>query len=224
MLKPLRSLHIILIFTGILATLSGCGSSENNVTKGNREKILHIGNGEEPQELDPHIVTGIPEHHIIISLMEGLVVKDPKTLSPIPGVAESWTISEDGKVYTFTLRENARWSNGDSITTEDFIWSWNRALLPELGNQYAYMMYSIQNAEAYHSGKIDDFSQVGVSAISPTLLQITLNNPTPYFLQLLDHYSMFPVHRPTIEKFGARGIVVLGGRERETMWGTGRLI
>lgn len=201
-----------LVLTFILCgVLVGCGGGENNVSKGNREQILHWGNGAEPQELDPHIVTGIPEHHILVALLEGLVLKDPSTLEPIPGVAESWAISDDGTVYTFHLRDNARWSNGDPVTAQDFVWSWHRALLPALGNQYAYMLYPIKNAEAFHSGKVQDFSAVGVKAIDAHTLQVTLNSATPYFLQLLDHYSMFPLHRPTIEKFGKAD-------ERGTVW------
>ena len=193
------ALTCILLVSGLTA----CGGGENNVTSGNRDKILHWGNGDEPQGLDPHIVTGVPEHKIVKSLMEGLVLKDPYTLEPVPGLAKQWTISEDGKVYTFFIRDTARWSNGDPITAEDFVWSWQRALLPGLGNLYAYMYYPIVNAKAFASGELTDFSQVGVKATDRLTLEVTLNNATPYFLQLLDHYSMFPVHRPTLEKFGA---------------------
>lgn len=191
--------------------MTACGGGENNVTRGNREQVLYWGNGTEPQELDPHIVTGVPEHRIITALLEGLVLKDPTTLEPVPGVAETWDISPDGKVYNFHLRADARWSNGDAITAEDFVWSWWRALQPALGNQYAYMYYPIRNAEAYATGKLKDFAEVGVKAIDARTLRVTLANSTPYFLQLLDHYSMFPVHRPTIEKFGAPA-------ERGTGW------
>jgi oligopeptide transport system substrate-binding protein len=191
--------------------LFACGNGENNVSSGLASQTLHWGNGAEPQELDPHIVTGIPEHHIIVGLLEGLVLKDPQTLEPTPGMAESWDISDDGKTYTFHIRSDARWSNGDPVTSEDFVWSWWRALQPALGNLYAYMYYPINNAEAYATGKLDDFSQVGVKALDAQTLEITLANPTPYFLQLLDHYSMFPVHRATIEKFG-------GAAERGTRW------
>lgn len=186
-----------------LALLTACSTGERNVEAGNRLGILHFGNGDEPQELDPHIVTGVPESTIIGTLLEGLVLKDPETLEPIPGVAESWVVSDDGRIYTFTLRGNARWSNGDPVTAEDFAWSWWRALQPGLGNVYAYMYFPIANAEAYFNGEIDDFSAVGIKVIDSHTLQLTLTHPTPYFLQLLDHMSMYPVHRATIEKFGA---------------------
>ena len=137
--------------------LSGCGTSENNVSIGNRTGTLHWGNGTEPQSLDPHIATGVPEHKIIIALMEGLVLKDSKTLEPRPGVATSWDISEDGRVYTFHLRKNARWSNGDPHNAHDYVWSWWRALQPALGNLYAYMYFPIENAKEYYEGQHQGF-------------------------------------------------------------------
>ncbi|MDX2464541.1 MAG: peptide ABC transporter substrate-binding protein [Porticoccus sp.] len=197
-----KTLLFTALFTLLIIELTGCSSGENNVTTGNREGILHWGNGTDPQELDPHIVTGIPEHHILTALLEGLVAKNPATLEPIPAVAKTWQISDDGKTYTFQLRRNAVWSNGDPVTARDFAWSWWRALQPALGNQYAYMLFPIKNSEAYAKGEIDDFSQVGVKVIDNHTLKVELTHATPYFLQLLDHYSMFPVHRATIEKFG----------------------
>jgi oligopeptide transport system substrate-binding protein len=195
----------------LLSGLGACGSGENRVTAGNRDGVLHWGNASEPQGLDPHIATGVPEHKIITALMEGLVLKDSTTLEPIPGVAKSWDISDDGRVYTFYLRENARWSNGDPHNAHDYVWSWWRALQPALGNLYAYMYFPIENAQPYYEGTISDFEQVGVKALDDYTLRVTLENATPYFLQLLDHYSLFPVHRPTIEKFGAAD-------ERGTRW------
>jgi len=198
MMAPLKSTLVILL----CSLLWACSGGESNVTIGNREGILHLGNGTDPQELDPHIVTGVPEHHILTALLEGLVLKDPATLEPIPGVAERWDISDDGKHYRFYLRHDARWSNGDPVTANDFVWSWWRALQPALGNQYAYMLFAIKNAEAYYKGEVKDFERVGIKVVDDHTLEVALTNPTPYFLQLLDHYSFFPVHRTTIEKFG----------------------
>ena len=201
--KKLYSKSVALLaITGLILTLSSCGDYQSNVESGNREGTLHWGNGTEPQSLDPHIATGVPEHHIISSLMEGLVNKDGETLEPRPGVAKSWDISADGRVYTFYLRQDARWSNGDLHNSHDYVWSWWRALQPALGNLYAYMYFPIANAKAYYDGEISDFSQVGVKALGDYVLQVTLTEPIPYFLQLLDHYSTYPVHRATIEKFG----------------------
>jgi oligopeptide transport system substrate-binding protein len=200
--KLYLKLVALIAVTGLILTLSGCGDYQSNVESGNREGTLHWGNGTEPQSLDPHIATGVPEHHIISSLMEGLVHKDGETLEPRPGVAKSWDISADGRVYTFYLRQDARWSNGDLHNAHDYVWSWWRALQPALGNLYAYMYFPIANAKAYYDGEISDFSQVGVKALDDYVLQVTLTEPIPYFLQLLDHYSTYPVHRATIEKFG----------------------
>jgi len=201
--KKLYSKSVALLaLTGLILTLSSCGDYQSNVESGNREGTLHWGNGTEPQSLDPHIATGVPEHHIISSLMEGLVHKDGETLEPRPGVAKSWDISADGRVYTFYLRQDARWSNGDLHNAHDYVWSWWRALQPALGNLYAYMYFPIANAKAYYDGEISDFSQVGVKALDDYVLQVTLTEPIPYFLQLLDHYSTYPVHRATVEKFG----------------------
>jgi oligopeptide transport system substrate-binding protein len=186
----------------LFISLTGCGSGESNISLGNRTGILYWGNGTEPASLDPHIATGVPEHHIMSSVMEGLVLKDRKSLEPRPGVAESWTISDDGRIYTFKLRDDARWSNGDPHIANDYVWSWWRALQPALGNQYAYMLFPIKNAKRYYDRETEDFGDVGVKALDQRTLQVTLTNPTPYFLQLLDHYSLFPVHQGTIEKFG----------------------
>ena len=196
--SALRSLLAITAATLLLA----CTGGESNVAQGNRDGILHYGNGSEPQGLDPHVVTGVPENKLIRALFEGLAVKNPYTLEPEPGVARSWDISDDGKVVTFNINPEARWSNGDPVTAHDYVWSWDRALNPAMGNLYAYMLYPIVNAEAYAKGDITDFSQVGVKALDDLTLQVTLSAPTPYFIQLMDHYSTFAVHRATIEKHG----------------------
>lgn len=194
----------------VLALLVACGGSEDSggsgglsrVEQGNRDGVLHFGNGIEPEGLDPHIVTGVSENKIVSALFEGLVSKSPETLEPVPGVAESWEISDDGMRYTFNLREDSLWSNGDTVTAHDFVWSWMRLLTPELGAQYNYNLFPVENAERYANGEIKDFNLVGVKALDDFTLLVQLNSPTPYFLQLLDHYSTFPVHRPTIEEFG----------------------
>ena len=201
--------------TSLVAALSlivSCGFDyETNVDSGTRQGILHVGNGDEPQELDPHIVTGNIEFKLCLALLEGLLSLHPEDSHLIPGVARSWQESEDGKTYLFHLREDAKWSNGDPVTAGDFVYSWRRALLPALGNNYAYMLYYLRNAERFHRGEITDFSEVGVKAPDDLTLAVELENPTPFFLQLLTHMSYFPVHRATIETFGAAD-------ERGTRW------
>lgn len=195
-------MRIFIIFVIVLGIVACSNSSETPVAKGNKEQILHIGNGDEPQDIDPHVTTGMPESRIQRAVFEGLTTLDGKSLEVIPAAASSWTISPDQTLYTFTIRDNAKWSNGDPLTAHDFVWSWQRALMPKLGNQYAYQLYIFKNAKAFSEGEINDFSQVGVKALSDKQLQVTLNKPVPYFLQLLDHHSMYPVHRATIEKHG----------------------
>ncbi|MBI2970598.1 MAG: peptide ABC transporter substrate-binding protein, partial [Gammaproteobacteria bacterium] len=167
-----------------------CGyRAGNNVESGTRDQILHFGNADEPQELDPHVVTGIPERQILMSLYEGLVSKHPGDLSMQPGVAESWSVSGDRKIYVFHLRRNAKWSNGDPVTARDFLYSWKRALMPAVGNLYAYMFYHIKNAEAFFNGQGPDFGEVGITALDDYPLQVALATPTPFFMPLLDPHS-----------------------------------
>ena len=188
----------------LLSLTVSCGfNHETNVESGTRQGILHIGNGDEPRELDPHVVTGSIESNLCLALLEGLLARDPESLRILPGVARAWQVSEDGKSYRFQLREDAKWSNGDPVTAADFVYSWRRALLPALGNNYAYMLYYISNAERFHQGEITDFSLVGVTTTDDLTLEVKLENPTAFFPQLLTHMSYFPVHRATIEAFGA---------------------
>ena len=187
----------------ILIAATGCGHRQTPVEQGARDQILHFGNGAEPSDLDPHIVTGVPEHSIMSSLLEGLVSPDPRDLHPMPGAAESWEISPDGKVYTFHLRKNGKWSNGEPLTAQDFVDSYQRILTPALASEYGYMLFSITNAEAYATGKIKNFVEVGVKALEKFTLQITLHDPTPYFLSMLGcHYSTWPVNVRTIARHG----------------------
>ncbi len=224
------------VFVALLAAFffSACGHREGRAAQGTREGVLHMGNETEPQELDPHLVTGTPEARLLSALFEGLVTLDEKTLDLRPAVAESWTISDDGLVFTFTLRANAKWSNGDPITADDFVYSWQRILEPKLAAQYAYMLFCIRNAKAYNDRSLADFSQVGVRAIDARTLEVTLENPTPYFLAMQRHSAWYPVHRKTIESFGAidarntgwtrAGNLVGNGPFRLTEWSPGKQI
>lgn len=190
---------VIAIFSIACAS---CGHRSTRVEVGDREQTFHVDNGGEPSDLDPHTAIGEIEHDIMIALFEGLVIGDPKTVEPRPGVAENWDVSEDGLIYTFHLRKNARWSNGDALTANDFLESYHRSLLPSLGNQYSYMLFPVKNAEAFNTGKITDFNQVGFKALDEHTFQVTLHSPTPYFLSLIIHNSWYPVHLPTIKKYG----------------------
>ena len=168
------------------------------------EQVLVFNNHAEPKTLDPAIMTGVPEHTLALALYEGLTTHHPSTLQPLPGAAEWWEISADGLTYTFHLRDGAKWSNGDPLTAEDFRWSWQRALAPETASQYADMLYSIEGAEEFNTGKAKDFSQVGVEVVDGTTLRVRLRAPTPYFLEIVSFETLMPVHRATIEKWGAQ--------------------
>lgn len=204
MSKAVNYVCRLFFLLAIFGVFIGCSDEKKtNVQIGNENQILFYGNGDEPKSLDPHLTTGSPDNNIIMNLFEGLISKDPATLEPRPGVAESWSISDDGRTYRFKLRENARWSNGDPVVAEDFVYSWKRALTPTVPNEYAYMMFYINGAEDFYTGKTSEFSQVGVRALSAYELEVVLAHPAHFFLQLLDHHSYYPVHRATIEKFGS---------------------
>lgn len=195
-----RTLYSTLICLALLA--GGCGRRQTLVEIANREQEFRINNYDEPSGLDPQIEIGQPEHCINLALYEGLVSTNPKDLSVIPGAAESWDISPDGKVYTFHLRKNGKWSNGDPVTAQDFVESYQRMLMPSLATQYSYMLYPITNAEAYNLGKITDFSEVGAKALDEFTLQISLHDPAPYLLKMVMHDSWFPVPINVIKKYG----------------------
>ncbi len=195
-------LILLLSCSCIPVLLIGCAKRESAVQAGNRDQVLYLGNGSEPKGLDPHLVTGVTEHNILAALLEGLVAEDPVDLHPVPGVAERWDISADSREYTFHLRKDAKWSNGDPVTAADFVYSFQRMLSPALAAEYAYMLYPLKNAKAFNQGVLDEFSKVGARASDERTLVLTLEHPVPYFLELLNHYSWWPVHPPTIEAFG----------------------
>jgi oligopeptide transport system substrate-binding protein len=200
-----RSVFLCLfaLFVAIPFGLPGCLKRETAVERGNREQILHRGMGPEVADLDPQLATTANDYTVLSALFEGLVAEDPQTLAPVPGVAERWELSPDGLTYTFHLRNNAKWSNGDPVTARDFLGSWQRVLTPSLAADNAYLLYIVQNAEAFHKGQLTDFTQVGFSAPDDRTVRITLEHPASYFLSLLQHWVWWPVHLPTIAKSGS---------------------
>ena len=190
--------HFLWLFISLF--LAGCGQKPTrDIDKANKEGVLLVGIGPDPEGLDPHCVNGVTAQNVLRSLFEGLVKPDEKTLEAIPGVAESWTISDDGLIYTFHLRKNARWSNGDPLNAYDFVFSFQRLLTPALAAPGAASFFVIKNAEAFYSGKVA-FSEVGIKAENDFTLIFTLLQPTPYFLSLLMQTAAYPVHRATLEK------------------------
>ncbi|HUJ43735.1 MAG TPA: peptide ABC transporter substrate-binding protein [Opitutaceae bacterium] len=200
-LRP--QLSVLWLLASVLCLLSSaCVRHETNVQRGDREQVLHRGIGPELPDLDPHLATGTSEYTVLSALLEGLVSEDPVDLHPVPGVAERWEISPDGLVYTFHLRPEARWSNGEPVTAHDFIASFRRMLTPSLGADYAPMLYAVANAEAYHQGRLADFAQVGLAAPDEHTLSVTLDHPIPYFLAMLNHTAWLPVPVATIARYG----------------------
>ena len=114
----------------MIVALSACSKRETTVAVGNRTGVLHVGNGAEVQSLDPHLAGGAVDHNVLSAVFEGLITLDEETLLPRPGAAERWDISPDGLVYTFHLKRNGQWSNGDALTARDFLYSFRRALTP----------------------------------------------------------------------------------------------
>ena len=175
---------------------------EGDAWKG-AEQVLTFVNGAEPETLDPHIMTGVPEHRLATALFEGLVTHHPETLEAVPGVAERWEISPDGLTYTFHLRKDAKWSDGKWVNTADFVASWQRALTPATACQYAYMLYPIAGAEAFNKGK-GPWEQVGVVAKDPHTLVVKLGAPCAYFLDLCAFETLMPVRVDVIAAHGDR--------------------
>lgn len=166
-----------------------------------KEQVLVRNNGAEVSSLDPHKIEGVPESNVARDLYEGLVISDPDG-HPIPGVAERWE-SSDFKVWTFHLRKDAKWSNGEPVTAQDFVYSWQRLADPKTVSPYAsYLQYG-------HLLNIDDIiaskkspDTLGVKALDDHTLEVTLSEPIPYFYKLLNHSSLSPVNKAAVEKFG----------------------
>lgn len=195
--------HLLLLIMSFTVLLScGKGTSKQSDTT-ELEQVLHLSIGAFPGNIDPHQVTDMPGIKVVAALMESLLVTDYQTFTQHPGVAESWEELEDGTLYRFTLRENAKWSNGETVTAQDFVYAWQRILSPGLGNQFALDYYAIKNASAFHKGEIEDFSEVGVKALSDRLLEFRLERRDPLFLKRMSDARTAPVHKATVEKFGA---------------------
>src|ERR1043166_5633552 len=161
---------------------------------------LVIINGNEPESLDPAIVTGVSEMRITKALFEGLLRLEGTNARPVPALAERWQTSTDGKVFTFHLRTNLFWSTGEPITTADVVYSWLRALDPVTAADYAGQLFYIKNAEAFYLGHFKDPAQVGILALDERTLRIELNSPVAFFLELCCYPTLAIVPRGTIAK------------------------
>lgn len=162
---------------------------------------FHSFNGSEPASLDPHRISGDWENRIVGDFIEGLMTED-ENAQAILGQAASYTVSDDGTVYTFTLRDGITWTDGTPVTAGDFEFAFKRLLDPAMASGYAYLQYPIKNAESINAGDLTDFGALGVKALDDKTLEITLEQPTPYLLQALTHYTAYPVPQHLVEKLG----------------------
>ena len=221
-MSPLRQFFLLVIFALLLGA---CGDDSRELRIGRldrhvtpvelvftedgrpapsvlaQEQELHRNNGEEPQTLDPHLAEGLPSANILRDLFEGLTAESPEGRI-IPGAAVRWNISRDGKTYTFYLRRDALWSNGDPVTAEDFVYGLQRSASPVTASNYAHVLLPIANAAEVLSGELP-LSELGVSALDEYTLQISMRDPTPYFLALLSHAVTYPVHRASVLEHGS---------------------
>ena len=159
-------------------------------------------NGAEVGSIDPSQVSAQVDGRVVTSLFEGLMRYNAQGRAE-PGVAFEPAVSPDGLTWTFPFRDTARWSNGEPVTSRDFMLSWQRFLLPATAADYASIFYCIKNAEAYNTGKITDFNAVGVKAPDDRTIVVTLENPVPYFKDLVAFMAFCPIHVPSFNQLGA---------------------
>ncbi len=192
----------------VLLALGACGKP---AAPNGTDPFLRLSQRNEPATLDPQLATLPDEFFIIRALGEGLLTPAPDGSEAQPAVAASWTLSPDGRIYTFELRPDARWSNGDPVTAGDFVYSIHRMLSPALAAPKAALFFALKNAEAYWAARENDFAAVGVRALSDHRLELTLTEPTTDFLALVASGPWIPVHPATIERAG-------GMDRRSTAW------
>ena len=206
------SVILLVLALSVAILLTGCAQKPAQVTGDMaKDQTLKMDLGvSEPETLDPAMQQGVAEFNVATMMYEGLTRMDEKN-QPYPGVAEKWSVSADLMTYTFNLRKNAKWTNGDAVTAKDFEWSWKRAIDPRTGSPYSYQMYYIKGAEAANTidPKKDEakikpaLDAVGIKAVDEYTLQVTLAAPANYWLGLTSFPTYFPVHRATVEKLGS---------------------
>jgi len=186
---------------GAALILARCGESDTQAggAAAPGEIALNRGNGAEPKSLDPHHTEGTWESAITGDLLTGLTTEDAGG-KPIPGVAERWETSADGKTWTFYLADHL-WSDGMPVTAEDFVYAWRRILDPKTAAQYASILYIFKNAESINAGKMMP-EELGAKAIDAKTLQLELEHPAPYITELMTHQTTFPVPRHAVEALG----------------------
>lgn len=189
---------VVMASTLAMSTLAGCGSSKKVASGGTaNSKEITFNLAADPKTIDPALNQAVDGGILLVNMFEGLYKLD-ENQQPIPGVAESYDLSDDKTEYTFHLRSDAKWTNGDPVKASDFEYAWKRVLAPETAAEYAYQMMYLKGAEEYNSGK-GSADDVGVKAIDDTTLKVTLNAPCPYFLDLTAFPCYFPVNQAVVE-------------------------
>src|SRR6202045_190172 len=204
-MKISRILLVGLLVFGVIIWIGGWRAAATNdgysltLREANEHKILLLTVGSEPRTLDPQEAQGVTEHHIIMAMIEGLVAPSiDDQAKVVPGMADRWEHNDDYSVWTFHIGEDRKWSNGDPVTAQDFVFSYKRLLTASFGAPYAEYLFVLKGGEEYYRGKSNDFDKVGVKALDDHLLHLELVGPTPYLLSLVRHSSWFPVHPKTI--------------------------
>lgn len=201
-----RKVFAALLATAMTATLiAGCGTPGSGGSSsggdGSDEKVFRYSTSTEPTTLDPTKSNCIPDNEIQHALTESLVRNTGGEV--VPGVAESWEVSEDGLTYTFHLNPDAKWSDGEQITAQDFVYSWQRLMNPDTAAPYAFIGEYLKNGLAVEKGKMDP-SQLGVVAQDDTTLVVTLERPTAYFLSMIGAQAQFaPLRQDIVEQYGS---------------------
>ncbi len=215
-MKPICLLSLL-----FLALISSCNPLQQAQEAAN-QNILILGNSSEPKALDPHLVSGVLENNLLSSMFEGLCIDHPsKDATAMPGSAARWEANEDFTLWTFYLQPNGKWSDGKPVTTEDFVFAYERILTPTLAAKYAEMLYFIEGAEAFNKGEITDFSQVGVKAIDSHTLQIKLKAPTPFLPEVVKHFTWYPVPKHVVLAHGEIGDSFTAWSKEKNLVGNG---
>ena len=205
--RPRRRPPVLPSICGALACLlilTSLGCAKKSAPAENSGPVLRLSQRNEPGDLDPAVVTLPDEVSVLRALSEGLLIPGPQGTEPRPGVAESFTVSPDGLTYTFRLRAQARWSNGDPVTAQDFHDSYRRLLTPATAATKAGVFYPVKNARAFVRGELTDFAAVGIQVVDARTLRVILEQPTPRFAHYVASGPWLPVHGPTVQKHGRK--------------------
>jgi oligopeptide transport system substrate-binding protein len=191
------------ILTAALAAMAvGAPSAAHAAIQADPSKTFTLRIQGEPETLDWNKAHTPIETYLLMNLMEGLVGFDAN-LKPVPSLAQSWTLSPDGRTYTFKLRPGVKWSDGVALKAQHFVYSWKRLLSPVTAAPYAYFLFDVEGAEFYNKGAITDFNQVGVKALDDLTLQVKLARPVAYWIYVPTFWVTFPLREDVVDKHGA---------------------